>query len=502
MATNLSNMTTEQLKQLQMQLQSSQQSQPNLSQMSTQQLQQMQTQLSQPQQQQQPNPSFLFPLVRNKELSGAESQLANNPARAGKEAVGGAMNAVQGFLNLGNKLQAPYLPKGKELSRDYIKSMGVNDEQAGDQLLQNIALSAVPEAVPTKGMSLLKRLAVRGAEGETYGEAGGAPAGTGAALGIGLGASSAAAEKTLRGITGVPAKLLRGTASPEEMIANRNAAGNAPMNMGQISKSPLTNKFYENFLSEVPGSGVQKNQNIVANAAQTKAEDLLATLQKGFPTDVDPNTLLHEKSIKLERTANKAKNDMYDRESQMAAKEGHQLDLSSFAKKANGVSSMLENSPLLQADPELRKFMNKARTYGEAATPKTTETPSPILGPNGKPAAIYTETEAPPTLSEANMAKSTLYRAGQAHLKSPAPQDRAIGKLYLGLSKELDNAVEGSIAATGSPGLQKLHAENKERFKTEYAPYLDKKIYKLLDKSADPDALARTIINPSGKKDA
>jgi len=443
------------------------------------------------QQQQKPNPSFLFPLVRNKELSGAEKQITNNPVRAGKEAVGGALNAVQGFLNLGNKLQAPYLPKGKELSRDYIKSMGVNDEQAGDELLQNIALSAAPEAVPTKGMSLLKRLAVRGAEGETYGEAAGAPAGTGAALSVGLGAGSAGLEKTLRGITGIPAKVLRGTASPEEMAANARAAGNSPMNIGQITESPLTNQFYENVLSEIPGSGVEKKQAVVKNEVEKKATDLLGNIQGEIPSVVDPDKYLRKTMIGARTSARGNKNSDFEKVNQIAEEEGHQLNLSNFAETAQGMSDNISNSPLLKADKDLRSFMNKAAGYADAANPQAGE----ILDSSGK--AI---TKAP-SLAEAKAAKSKLYTAGKSLLQSPLPENQYLGGQYKKLARQLGDDINMSVATTGSKRLQDALSFADSQYAEKFAPHMTKQLFKLLDEDKSAAGLARKIISPSVKKD-
>lgn len=257
-------------------------------------------------QQEKVNPSFLFPLVSNQELSGAEQQIASNPARAAKVIGGSILNTAQGLIReAGSGLG--YNSLGDKVNKipnvDFGKNLGIGKARAGDELLASLPLSAAPELLETKGLSALTRIGARGIEGASYNKASGGDADTGALLagltGTAFEAPAAIGNKTRNIILNRLNKSAeKGNAlSPQETATNvlRNYIGPEgsplPVDIGTATDNPGLRGLYQ-VSSALPFSGSQaaltkkgaRETNLVkAQYARDKAlQEAQAELSQGL----------------------------------------------------------------------------------------------------------------------------------------------------------------------------------------------------------------------------
>lgn len=287
----------------------------------------MQSQPQQPQaaapQQQAVNPSFLFPLVSNPELSGAEQQIATNPGRAAKVAGGSTLNTIQGLARqVANGLGYNSLGNApdKALNTDFNQKLGVGKARAGDELLASLPLSAAPELLETKGLSALGRIGARGVEGAAYNQAAGGDADTGALLagltGTAFEAPIAIGNKTRNVILNRLNKSAeKGNAlSPQETATNvlRNYIGPEgqplPVDIGTAADNPGLRGLYQ-VSSALPFSGSQaaltkkgaRETNLVkAQYARDKAlQEAQAELSQGLAVQGQENATKQELIPKL-----------------------------------------------------------------------------------------------------------------------------------------------------------------------------------------------------------
>ena len=459
------------------------------------------TQQAQAQQQAQPQPSFMQRGLQNlrntgNEVAGAQEQLAFNPERAGKVAAASALNTAQGLANLISKgvhYGTLGLSPEANMKADYNKALGVGNKQAGDELLAMAPLVAVPEGIPTEGLGALSKLAARAAEGEAYGTSAGGNTGTGAATAAGAELPNLLMS-AVKGRHAIPAALLKGTATAEERAANAKAAGNLPVAIGQITGSPGANKLYENIVSEVPFSGVSGQQKQVAQGVQGAAEDLIKKSAPNGESSLDPNEQLAKAWELRTKQAQAAKNEQYNKVDELAKKENHKLELNSFTDRAQEVQSIIADSPLLQADKDLKSFMNKVGAYGEAGTTQVKQNLWEAL--TGKKPEVK-----PPSIRDANLAKNSLYNAGDTLSKSAVASDRYMGGIYKELSGKIAEDIRSSIKNTGSPELQEAFQNANQEYRNNYSKFLNKDLRKLFDKSKPSDNLAQRIIKPGKEND-
>lgn len=438
------------------------------------------------------------------EVKGAGSQLVTNPARAGKVATASALNTAQGLYNLliaspdaVNKFNQN-APKSlrtdaSTMNKDYNNVLGVGKPQQGDALLAMAPLVASPELIPAKELGALSKLAARVTEGETYGQAAGADAGTGGETAAALELPNLALS-AIRGRHAIPARLLKGTATSAEREANAAAAGDLPVSIGQITQSPGANKLYENVLAEVPFSGVSGQQKKVAEGVQGAAEGLINKSTGNKESALDPNEQLKQSLVAAQKRAQAAKNDQYNMVDTLAQQEGHQLELPSFTSRAKEVQGMIADSPLLQANPKLKSFMNKVGVYGEGATPKAPQDLNSALTGQRAPGQA-------PSIRDANLAKNELYNAGDALAKSAVASDRYMGGIYKELSGKISEDIKSSINEKGSPELQQAFSSANQEYRQNYARFLNKDIRKLLDKDKPADKFAKDIVKPGKAND-
>lgn len=450
------------------------------------------------------------------EISGAAQQLlplaqeANPLLRAGQSAQQGQVtdaNAARtasviggGALNLGeNALTAPnafaqYLQdkfpsKSPDMDKryqdllspnvsniDFQKAMGVKDQKPGDVLLGSLGFAAAPELAETKGMSTFQRALAKSGEGAVYGGLSAHDPITGAIL-SGGGALGAESPKNIAYSvkTGIPSKILSGSATPEEMAANLETAKGLPVNIGKVTESPFANALYENVISEIPFSGSEKSYKSINQGVQDYADNMLKEMSGG-DINLEGNEKTKDLIIKAHENAKDVKNNLYNQVNQTAENEGHSIDLSSTKDKASQFKSQLEDSPLLKFDPSVKSFLDKATSIsGEGFSP---------------------------SIKEANLIKNKLWDQGQS-LSSfgNSASERGVGNLYKDLSRNIGNDIKDSIKKTGSPELNQQYEDATNFYKNNYAQFHDEDIYKFLDPKKSNDNIARAIIKPSKSND-
>jgi len=434
------------------------------------------------------------------DVGSAAYQAIHNPERAGKVAAASGLNLAQGASNflapqgsLLNQIQQMLPYQIQQQNVDYGKKLGVGPKQAGDTTLSALPYFAIPELADTEGLTAGATALTKGAEGAAINKVSGGDASTGFALGAALPGSVALA----RGAKYLPARMLRGTASPEELAQNLQAAGTSRVPIGKVTGSPLANRTYENTLALIPGSGVSGLQKSVADDLENQTNGLMSQLKNNSGSVADPNDELKEALKNAEYQGRSIKNGLYNNVSDIADNEGHQLDLSSFKQKSQDAMNLIQDSPLLQGDAKVRSFFNKVSGYNQGLQPETKT--SSIIDSSGAP--ITQTVNKAPSITEANLVKNELWRQGQNMARSSSAVERNIGGKYKELSTAIGDDVKNSIKNTGSPELNDAFNSATEYYKQNYGKFLDKGIYKYLDESKPADSIARDIIKPSQLND-
>lgn len=434
------------------------------------------------------------------ELSGAYKQVVDNPKRAAKIVAASGLDTAQGIANL----LSPSINHLNEINKfspyslgektDWNKKLNVGQPQKGDTALGMIPYIIAPEALETKGASALESIISKGTEGALYDKSSGGSGITGFALGSLPGVSGLAYKEAKY----LPARIMRGTATPKELKENLEAAGNAKIPIGNITKSPISKRIYENTLALIPGSGVSKLQQSVSENLQNEANSIIEDLAKRSGRgSIEPNYALKSALNQVFENSKYIKNNLYNRVSSLAEKEGHNLDLSSFSKKAKDYEKLVKDSALYQGSPGIKKFINSTAGYNSGLKPKEIE--SQILDSTGN--SIKTLIQRKPSISESNFVKNEMWYYGDSLSKSASSSERYLGGKYKEMASAIDNDINNSIKKTGSKQLQDAYKDAKSYYKNTFSGFLDKEPRKYLDDTRNSDAIAREIISPSKSYD-
>lgn len=398
------------------------------------------------------------------------------------------------------------LPKVPE--KNIGRQLGVEGYQPGDIISETIPYLVAPELAETKSSALLPRLLARSATGATYGAAASPADMRQAAIAgsiLGGAGEVPTAIKSVGNIgkaikeapTNIPARLLRGNATPAELAKNLEIAGDLPFNIGKITESPVVNKFYENTLAEMPFSGAPESYKAIAENLKRQPEELLGSIMEA-PETGDVNELTKSLLLNAENHSRKIKNNLYNVVNAVAEKEGHKLDLTEFKDLANKYKQDLSSSPLLKYDNDVNSFIRKLGILGDNSIK---EYGNIVNSKTGKPYKTKTSLN-PPTITEANIVANALHKEGEKMTKNTlSGLERGMGRQYQALAGALRSDVKNSIKNTGSKRLQDAYNEATENYKNNYAQFLDKDLASFLDPNKKADAVVNEIVNPSVKND-
>lgn len=443
------------------------------------------------------------------EYQGVKRQYYGEPSRLGKNILSGLAQGGAGLLNTPANIRDYGVKRGlisKEapsfrlpesvLPRDYDYSaaLGLGEQQPGDQLTQGLS-AALPYMIGGEAGALqgLPRLGARSASQALFG--------TGQNINpVTAGAIPAAIELPLRGAIGtaqgaanLPARMFRGNLPPEELVANLRAAEGTNTPIGDVIGSPFLKKGFESVTSEIPFSGGEEILQKVNKQVHSRANQLMDEIRPDY-LEADPNVQLKDNLVSEFEKKRQLKNTLYDDVSRLAEKEGLTVEMPTFSKMATKLKDFINESPLLKANPKFKQIYNRVLGFEEP----TMSFESAILDKSGKPLISKTIN---PSIAEAKLIAGDLYDLSQRLEQSTNAADRYTAKVYKDLAKAARNDVKNSIQGKGSDAVKEAFNLAEDVYKTEFAPFLKKDVYRLLNPEKDPDAIAREIIKASKRND-
>jgi hypothetical protein len=441
------------------------------------------------------------------ELSGIGSQLVNDPKRLGLNFAAGIPQFGANLLStpgnirdyLGEKeIVSPEAPSFRlpesilPRNYDYAEAIGVEGQQPGDALAQGLT-STLPYGLAGElgALRALPRMGARaGAQGAAAVGANQDPV-SAAALSLGLEGGLRGAGKAVGKLA--PSNLFRGSLTPEELMRNLEVSAGTNTPLGSVLDSPTLKAAFENISSRTLGGGGDAALGTIENQVTQAAENVINKTGKGLPQG-DPNEVVKASLKKGFEEQTKKKNALYKPVSDIAKKEGFELDLKEFGRKAADKGRILEESPLMQSDAKLRSAFSKLSGFSNP----TIKVESAILGPNGKP---LISREIVPSIAEANLVKNRFNEIAKQYANSPKVEDRHLASQFKDMARTLNSDVEKSIQTSGSDKLKTTYSTAKDNYKKNFAQFLDKDIYKFLSPEKNAESIVHEIIKPGKTKD-
>lgn len=374
---------------------------------------------------------------------------------------------------------------------DYSQGVGLEGNQAGDALLQGLSANAPFAAVGELG---------------ALGTAGRMGARSGAQVPIAIGQNQdpiqAAATPFLTeaGVRGgakaiqkmkpsqIAADYFGKNINPQELMDRLRASEGTNTPLGDILKSPTLKTLFENVSTKWPGGGGDQILRNISDQVQAKASKLLDESSKGIPKG-DSNRILKDALKDAYDNQLKIKNDLYKPVNKLAKTEGFELNLPSLEKFANEFGEAINNSPLMKADPKLKKAFNDLSKY----TKTTKDVKSKILDADGNPITSRTVT---PSIVEAKSLANRLEREASNYLGSPNPTDRFLGSKYREAAKNIRSDVNKSIEQKGSKDLIDAYNQAESNYAENFSQFLDKDIFKIINPKTNVDTIINDIIKP------
>ena len=370
------------------------------------------------------------------------------------------------------RLPESILPK----EYNYAKGVGLNDIKPGDALTQGLAASApyvmAGELGPATGLA---RTAMRSAAQVPF------------AIGqnenpVHAAASVPGFEIPLRGAAAGynamrPANRLRGNLPVEELQANARAAEGTNTDLGSIIGSPTLKQIFENISTKWPGSGSDELLARMGGQVEERAQNLLNEHGEGLAPG-DLNAQLKTTLENAYETQRQRKNTLYEPVNELSQAENFTLELPSFRQRTNQQLAQIEQSPLMQFDPDFRAAYNRLAGLAE--------------GDEGNP-----------TILDTNMVASKLHEEG-THLKnnkSASAHDRAIGNLYLDLARRAREDLRSEMHQRGSTELNQAYDAATENYRENFSQFLDQDIYRLAQPEVEAETIVNDIIKPGKKGD-
>lgn len=448
-------------------------------------------------------------------IAGGAKALVTSPMRSLVNLGAGELNTIRGAINLPAKL-AEYLQRkninlpGESLlakaklpniasnAQRYLQETGTESNQSGDPFWQGVGsfLPAAGIGAEAKGLSgVLQRALGASAPAIAQGQ-NPLTAAAVSALGEGLGKVGTKIKSTAKAAQN-PATLFGSNLAPDKVWENYNNAAGTNTDLGSIIGSPTLRALHQNILPAIPFSGSGKSMAITKGQVEDLGSQLVQQLKPTEGAINNPNEFAHDLLMSAFENQKNIKNNLYAKVNILADAENHQLDLSNFQNDVKKNKSALADTALLKNDPAFRGVLSR---LGGLEIPEESAVQSPILNAQGKNIVTPVATK-PVSLLEANLVKSGLYDQGNKLLQSILPADHVVGNMLLKLHDSLRNDINSSIKNTGSQALQDAHADATSNYEDNYAPFLDKDMYKYISGKKDPQSMIQEIINPSTKFD-
>jgi hypothetical protein len=350
---------------------------------------------------------------------------------------------------------------------------------------------------------LLKYLAeLSGVVGKNvaFGEAlGQLPSGLGDARSVGEKAEESLVPSALGGALGKlgfdalsklrPSSLLRGKLSHDELMSNLRSTEGTNTSLGDVIGSPFLKRQYENVLSKIPFSGAIPVMQETASQVKNKGENILSKIL-GNNNPEDANSQLYEGLLKNYEEHQSSKNSLYKNVNEIADKENLKLNLPKFSGEAKKYRDAIESTNILKYEPEIKKIFNKLENYENPIR----EEEGLLVDKQGK---SLSSKIVPPSLKEANILKGKLNRYSRLMASSPDAEKRYIANIFNDLSSALKSDIKLSIKSHGHEPLIKAYERAEENYAKNFSPFLDKKIYKFIGGTSDPDTLVQSFVKNS-----
>jgi hypothetical protein len=305
-------------------------------------------------------------------------------------------------------------------------------------------------------------------------------------LGMAMGAGGAAIAPAIGNVLSKaynalrPSVYLRGNLSPEELQRNLEDAKGTETGLGHIIGSPSLMRIQENYLSKIPFTGAVNAMQRSAGQVIERGHNILnQLLGKNNPEGFE--TSLNQALKDVYKEHHELKTSLYDEANAIADKEGLDLPLPKFANKANLYRQALENTNILQYEPEMASLINKLKNY---------------QNPLNEATSSY------PTLKEANLLKAKLNQLVEQYSESPLMTDRHAASVFRDLHSELKDDILTGIKASGNKDLLAAYKAAESNYAKNFSPFLDKDVYKFINSnSTDPDLLLQTFIKTGKSTD-
>lgn len=286
------------------------------------------------------------------------------------------------------------------------------------------------------------------------------------------------------------AEVLRGTLTPAELERNLRITAGTETGLGDVIGSPGLKRFGENYLSKIPGSGINSALQRTANSIVQKGHKILKDIQG--PTDInDFDFELKEALAKSHEKERLLKSGLYNEANTLAEQHGLNLELPNFAKKAKHHIEAIEDTNILKYEPDLKKLINKITKYKNPV--EKTVNKSIILDKSGKP-FIKGVTTKHPTLQEALLLKGRLGELARDYNASISPNDTNLARVIFDLHETLKSDIENEILKSGNSNLRNAYMTAEKNYKDNYSPFLEKTIRKFVTGKSDPETLISSIV--------
>ncbi len=278
-----------------------------------------------------------------------------------------------------------------------------------------------------------------------------------------------------------PSKALRGSLTPEELAENLRATKGTPTQLGEVVESPGLKGFYENVLSKIPGTGMEKVLGKAGDIVKTRGESMLDELVdlKKRPQDLELAMGESLKGAKDKHT--RIKNELYEKSNEMHASEGKPLEFPKMRELAGEAAQTLQEHSLLRFDPAQNKLFNKIAGLSKEVGERV----------EGGPEI---------SLSEANQLAGILNQTARKAGKSPDQTQRAMAKMYGGLGRALKDDIKASLKKNNSKELQDAFKGAEKNYAKNFSPFLDSEVYKYIEGGKSTEKIASELIG-SGKQD-